>query len=223
MSKVVLVTGGNTLTGRKLIEKLLSREFRVITPVPGKGSESPETGTKNLTVLNWNRASWFSTKNLVREILRIHGELDAAFVLNHHISSGLALDEMDSSQVENVLEQSVKSDVSLVRELTALPLHGGKDAFFLGMVIPHRKGGAPEPLDALAEGAFKGFAASVIRNNRPGWWSCGFVNTSADAESFAEALIDRWQQRPPKLRGNWYRYAEGKRPFGGSGIVDTIK
>lgn len=223
MSKVILVTGSNTLTGRKLIEKLLSQDYSVVTPIPGKDNEQPETGTRNLTVLNWNRGSWFSTKTLVREIQRIHGSLDAAFIINHHTPERISLDEVQSSNVENLLDNSVKSYVALVRELVSMPFRSGTDERFMGMVIPYRSGGGPGPLDALADGAYKGFASSVVKSSFPGWWNCGFVNNSVDTEGFAESVIDNWNKLPAKLQGCWFSYAEGKRPFRGSGIVNSIK
>ncbi len=223
MQEVVLVTGGETLTGRKLIEKLLSRGVRVVTPVAGRDSGVPETSTENLTVLGWNPSSWFSTKAIIRETLRLHGTLDAAFIVHHHLPLGQKLNETDSSAVETVMDQSVKGVVVLVRELVVWALNSRSTNLFLGMVLPHLAGGKPEPLDAMADGAFKGLAVSVVEKNLPYLWSCGFFNNSPDAEGFAEALVARWQSRPEKLRGHWYRHSEGRWPLGGPGIISKIQ
>ncbi len=218
MSKTVLVTGSESLTGRKLIEKLLARDCRVVAPVAGKETDRNETGTANLTVLTWNRASWFSAKAVVRETLRHYGQIDAALILNSH-TSGPVFSEAASSDVEDVLEHSVKGSVALVRELSPLLSATGG---FLGMVIPHRVGGNAGPLDALADGAFKGFAASLIQETQLSLWACGFLSTSPDADGFTDAVIANWENRPEKLRGNWYRYTEARGPFGRSGITETI-
>lgn len=219
MNEVVLVTGSETLTGRKLIEKLLARGSRVVAPIAGKETQASETGTPNLTVLTWNRSSWFSTKAVTREVLRQFGRIDAAWILHQQSNVVQDFSEAGSSDIESVLEQSIKGTVALVRELAPLLINTGG---FLGMVIPHRPGAAPGPLDSLAYGAFKGFSESLIAETNPALWACGFVCKSPDADGFTTDLIRLKDERPSKLRGSWYRYADGRRPFGGSSIVETI-
>ncbi len=219
MNEVVLVTGSESLTGRKLIEKLLARGSQVVAPVAGKETDTKETGTPNLTVLTWNRSSWFSTKAVIREIIRRFDKIDAAWVLHQPTPSVQDFSEVGSSDIETVLEQSVKGSAALVREIIPLLEASGG---FLGMVVPHRSGGAPGPLDALALGAFTGFSGSLIRETDPSLWACGFFCNSPDAEGFTADLIRLREEKPGKLRGRWYKYADGRRPFGGSSIVDTI-
>lgn len=219
MNEVVLVTGSESLTGRKLIEKLLAQGSQVVAPVAGKETETKETGTPNLTVLTWNRSSWFSTKAVIREIIRRFDKIDAAWVLHPSIPAVQDFSEVSSGDIETVLEQSVKGSVALVREITPLLKASGG---FLGMVVPHRSGGAPGPLDALALGAFTGFSSSLIRETDPSLWACGFISNSPDAEGFTANLIRLREEKPGKLRGRWYKYADGRRPFGGSTFVDTI-
>lgn len=219
MNEVVLVTGSETLTGRKLIEKLLAGGSQVVAPVAGKETETNETGTANLTVLTWNRASWFSTKAVIRETLRRYGTIDAAWLLHQPTPSVQDFSEAGSGDIETVLEQSVKASVALVRELTPV-LEASRG--FLGMVVPHRSGAAPGPLDALAYGAFTGFSASLIRETGPALWACGFVSKSTNADGFTAELIRLGEEKPPKLRGRWYKFADGRRPFGGPTVVDNI-
>lgn len=219
MNEVVLVTGSETLTGRKLIEKLLARGSRVVAPIAGKETETNETGTPNLTVLTWNRSSWFSTKAVIREVLRRFGGIDAAWILHRHTSSDPDFAATGSSDIENVLEQSVKGSVALVRELVPVLEHSGG---FLGMVIPHKAGAAPGPLDAMAYGAFKGFSESLIRETNPALWACGFFCNSPDADGFTTELLRLRDEKPGKLRGCWYRYTDGRGPFRGPSILQTI-
>ena len=219
MSDVVLVTGSESLTCRKLIEKLLARGCRVVAPVAGRETDRSETGTANLTVLTWNRASWFSAKAVVREALRHHGQINAALVLSVRTASAPPFPEAGSGDVEEILEHSVKGNIALVRELSPILSAGGG---FLGMVVPHRVGGLPGPLDALADGAFNSFATSLIRETLPSLWACGFYSRSPDAEGFTDAILRNREERPEKLRGRWYRYTEGRGPFGRPGISDII-
>ena len=218
MSEVVLVTGSETLTGRKLIEKLLARGSTVVAPIAGRETEKNETGSPDLCVLTWNRSSWFSAKTVVRETLRLNGRIDAAWLLHQRRPATTPFAEAASGDVEEILEHGVKGGVALARELMpVLAAAGG----FLGLVIPRSGGGDPGSLEALEDGAFAGFAASLVREVPPSLWSCGFACTSPDAEGFTDAVLDMYDRRPAKLRGRWFRYTEGRRPFGGPLFADA--
>jgi len=219
MDKVVLVTGSETLTGRKLIEKLLIKGLHVVAPVAGKGTEIKETETPNLTVLSWNRASWFSTKAVIREVLRRFGTIDTAWVLHQPTTPVDIFSDSGSSIIEEVLEQSVKGNIAMIRELiTPIRSSGG----FLGIVIPNRAGGTMGPLEALASGAVTGFTTSLLQNADSSFWACGFLCKSPDVEGFTNELIRLHDEKPEKLRNHWFKYAEGRKPFGGATIVKTL-
>lgn len=219
MKEVVLVTGSETLTGRKLIEKLLARGVHVVAPVAGKETDTSETGNPNLTVLTWNRSSWFSAKAVIRETVRMLGTINGAWILHQNTSNIPDFVQAGGGDIENVLEQSVKGNIALTREIIpVLQACGG----FLGMVIPHQPGGTPGPLEALSHGAFLGFAGSLIGYSGPSVWSAGFVCRSPNADGFTSDLIRLADTRPGKLRGRWYRYAEGRKPFGGPSIINSI-
>ncbi|MCG8453468.1 MAG: SDR family NAD(P)-dependent oxidoreductase [Spirochaetales bacterium] len=215
MDEVVLVTGSESLTGRKLIEKLLSRGCRVVAPVAGKETEISETETPNLTVLTWNRSSWFSAKTILREIIRRNGKLDAAWIIHQAPTVNVPFSEASPSDAELILEQHIKGNVALVREvLPNLPSKG-----FLGFVRPH-KAGTLGSLAAMSDGAFTSFATGVMNESGTRAWSAGFSNASPDAEGFTTALLSRWDERPKKLEKRWFRYTEGRRPFSGPSITD---
>jgi NAD(P)-dependent dehydrogenase (short-subunit alcohol dehydrogenase family) len=219
MNEVVLVTGSETLTGRKLIEKLLAQGSQVVVPVAGQETEIKDTGTPNLTVLSWNRSSWFSTKAVIREVIQRFRKIDSAWVLHQPTGQTDIFSDSGSSQIEKVLELSVKGNVAMVRELVPLLENS---AGFLGIVVPYRSGGTVGPLESLSAGAFTGFTTSLFRETASSLWSCGFFCSSPDAEGFTDNIIRLREEKPDKLRNQWFRYAEGRRPFGGSTIVRTL-
>jgi len=218
MSEVSLVSGSETLTGRKLIEKLLARGSQVIAPVAGTSTRANETKRDNLCVLTWNRASWFSTKAIIRETLRRFGHIDSGWILHQAPPPFRNFSEARSNDIEQVLEQSIKGSIALAREL--LPLLEKSDGF-LGMVLPHQSGTLPGPLDSLARGAFTGFSTSLIQEVKLGLWACAFLSKSTNADYFTTKIIELGHTKPAKLKGRWYKYAEGRRFWGGSSILDT--
>jgi len=218
MNEVSLVSGSETLTGRKLIEKLLVRGSQVIAPVAGAATRANKTSKDNLCVLTWNRSSWFSTKAVVREALRRYGRIDFGWILHQAPPPFRNFAEARSNDIEAVLEQSIKGSIALTREL--LPLLENSNGF-LGMVLPHQSGTVPNPLDSLAHAAFTGFSTSLIQEVKPDLWTCAFISRSPNAEGFATRIIELGNSKPAKLKGRWYKYTEERRLFGGSSILNT--
>jgi NAD(P)-dependent dehydrogenase (short-subunit alcohol dehydrogenase family) len=219
MNEVALVTGSETLTGRKLIEKLLARGTKVVAPIAGKETDAAESNSSDLTVLTWNRSSWFSTKAVIRESLRFHGRIDSAWILHHAAPSRMSFADATTGDIESVLEQSVKGSIALVRELAGpLSASGG----LLGMVLPFRPGAPTGPMDAMAAAAFAGFAGSYVKEAGPLLWACGFASGSPDADGFSSDILRLSDEKPGKLRGRWFRYSGSRRPFSGSTFVDSV-
>lgn len=219
MSEVALVAGSETLTGRKLIEKLLDRGIKVVAPITGKETDIAESGVSDLTVLTWNRSSWFSTKAVVRESLRLHGQIDSVWLFHHAVPSRSAFADTTTGEIEAVLEQSLKGSIALVRELTK-PL--SRSNGFLGLVMPYKTGAGLGPLDAMASAAFTGFAGSYMKEAGPVLWACGFASESPDADGFAEDVLRLSDERPKKLHGRWYRYSGTRHWLGKPSFVDSV-
>ena len=213
------MAGSETLTGRKLIEKLLDRGTKVVAPITGKETDIADSGVSDLTVLSWNRSSWFSTKAVVRESLRLHGHIDSFWLFHHAVPSRTAFADTTTGEIETVLEQSLKGSIALVRELAG-PL--SRSNGFLGMVMPYKTGTAQGPMDSMAAAAFTGFAGSYVKEAGPVLWACGFAGLSPDADGFADELLRLSDEKPDKLRGRWYRYSGSRRQFGRSSYVDSV-
>ena len=171
MSKITLVTGSDTLTGRKLIEKLLHGDTHVVAPIQSSTKDIMTSNTSNLTTLTWNRFSWFSTKSMIREILQNHKTINAALILHSHAVSEKDFQEAPYNEIDNIVDYSVKSNIILMREL--IPVLEASSGF-LGMVIPHRSNWKTGPLHSLTDGAFVGFSESIIHEPGSNIWSCGF-------------------------------------------------
>jgi len=220
MKEVALVIGSETLAGRKLIEKLLSKGHTVVAPVPGKETETRDTETDNLCVISWNRASWFSAKNVVRETIRRFGKIDTLWLFHQRSGFQDSLEASAAEEIEMVIDESIKGSVAAARE--ALP-YLKQSSGFLGMVIPHQSGIIPGPLESLVKGAFTGLADYLIKNSSGHIWSCGILSNSPDADGFAERLIIIKNEKPPKLRGKWFIYSEKRKFPGKSSIVENLK
>lgn len=220
MNEVVLVSGSESLTGRKLVEKLLARGCRVVAAVAGKGTETSKTDTEKLTVFTWNRASWFSTKTVVRETLRLFHRIDAAWILHGPTQNFKPFAEIGTSDIEEALEQTIKGSIALAREL--LFSFNSTDGF-MGMVLPHSSGGPDGTMAALTKGAFIKFTGAFIKEAEQTVWACGMQSSSPDADGFTSAMLRLWDEKPAKLRGRWYRHRDRQRLFKNRAFSDSIR
>ena len=220
MSKITLVTGSDTLTGRKLIEKLLHRDTHVIAPIQSNTKDIMNSNTSNLTTLTWNRFSWFSTKSMIREILQNHKTINAALILHSHAVFEKDFQEAPCNEIDNVMDYSIKGNVILMREL--IPMLEASSGF-LGMVIPHRSNWKTGPLHSLTDGAFAEFSKSIIHDLNSDIWSCGFHSRSSDVDKFCSEIIQAIRDKPRKLQNKWLLHTDGKKPFGGVTIKESIR
>lgn len=220
MDEVVLVSGGETNIGRKLIEKLLEQGSRVVAPIAGESTETPDSGTENLSVFMWNRASWFSTKAIIRETLRLFRQINSAWILHSPIQNLPPLGSCNPSDIDDVLEQNIKGFLALTREIIpSLRETNG----FLGMVVPGNPDEQTYPLDAMTEGAFAGFAESFIRDTGSSIWSCGMQTSSSDFDGFIAAMLKLQEEKPLQLRGRWYRHTDKQRLIKNMAYSNSIR
>ena len=219
MQKAVLVTGGESPMGAKLIEKLLEKDYRVAasTDISSKEVMPPKLTSENLVRLVWNPGSWFSAKTVAREVIRKYQRLDAAWILHCPPWDLRSFADIGSADIERVLEHVVKGAIALTREI--LPLLE-ETSGFLGLIAAHGSGGA---LNALAEGAFLGFAEAIIKETSPRIWSCGMQSPSPDDAAFTESIVNLCEDRPPKLRGRWYCHTGKPRMLGQTSFSDSPK
>ncbi len=218
MEKVVLVSESESFVGRSLINILLKKGCQVIAVATG--DETPADETERLITLSWNPASWFSTKAIVRESLRLFNHIDAVWIIHSSDKITKPFAEIDSSDIEKTLEQKIKGSIALSRELLAAL--ESTDSF-LGMVVPHETGARSGIMNGLSQGAFTGFATALMKEGDLKTWSCGMHSNSPDALEFSTAMVCLWEERPPRLRGRWYRHRSKPYLLKNSAFSNTIQ
>jgi len=231
MKEVVLVVGSETLTGRKLIEKQLSLGNVVVAVIPGGNTQTNETETENLLVIEWNRLSWFSAKAVIREALIKFGRIDSAWLFYRRPESDGKLTEIPPENIDSAIDMSIRGNTAMTREILnafnytgTFEKHGTsetentgeteniiKEKFF-AMVMPHQSGRpsaadlSNTPMENMTEKAFRGLADSVMQDKQRKVWFCGLISTSPDAEGFVDKIISLREELPKKLKNKWFLY-----------------
>lgn len=210
MEKVVLITGSESLLGRKLVEKSLNRGLKVVAPVGSNSGSGTDSGREDLLVIPWNRSSVFSAKTVVREAERQFGKLDMALFLSPHSTELSYLMELSVSDLDNHLDNTIRGPVYLVKE--TLSAMQKKDGGQLCFTMTGSK--SMQALQKGSFGFFRSFADSLILESDPKMQMCGFLSDSNDMENYADFILELLSQDiPPKALGQWLKHSERKNLF----------
>lgn len=210
MGKIILITGSETLLGRKLIEKNLSAGNSVIAPVQSKDKNSNEPQKNNLLVLPWNKSSVISTRTVIREGIRVFRKIDEAILVYSDNKTNIQLLNFSTSEVDELIECSTNSLVYLTKELfkTLSPTDPGAIAF----AYVRKNSNTGNPVEKGVKGFFKAFAdASIETNNN--LYKCAFTTSVSEMDSYASFICSILDERPVKADKQWLQYADKKNLF----------
>jgi len=210
MEKVVLITGSESLLGRKLVEKSLSRGLKVAAPVASNAGNSADSGREDLMVVPWNRSSVFSAKTVVREVERQFGKIDQALFLSPHSTELSYLMELSVSDLDQHFDNTIRGPVYLVKEMLSSmqKKKGGQLCFAMTGVK------SMQSLQRGSSGFFRSFADSLIQESDAGLQMCGFLSDSTDMESYADFILEILKEElPAKALGQWLKHSERKNLF----------
>lgn len=160
MGKVILITGSETLLGRKLIEKNLAAGNKVIAPVISRDENSGEPQKNNLLVLPWNKSSIISSRTVIREGMRIFRSIDEAILVYSENKTNEQLSDFSTSEIDEAIESSIHGTVYLTREL--LKIMEGDSAKVLSFALTRKNRHTGSPMEKGFLGFFRSFADAVI-------------------------------------------------------------
>ncbi|MBN2657494.1 MAG: hypothetical protein JXR86_10560 [Spirochaetales bacterium] len=223
MGKVILITGSETLLGRKLIEKNLAAGNKVIAPVISRDENSGEPQKNNLLVLPWNKSSIISSRTVIREGMRIFRSIDDAILVYSENKTNDQLSDFSTSEIDEAIESSIHGTVYLTREL--LKIMDGDPAKVLSFVLTRKNRQSGSPMEKGFLGFFRSFADAVITaEGNP--YKCAFTSEVTDMDSFALFINSILSDKPAKGGGQWLDYREKKNLFSSLPVIprkpDTI-
>jgi len=209
MAEVVLITGSETLLGRKLVEKELARGNRVIAPIGNKTGSSSENTREDFLTLPWNKSSVFSAKTVIREGERQLGPINRAVFLSPGNTESAYLMEMTISDIDDLLDNQIRGFIYLVREVYTLMKE--REFSKLGFAMTHNKSSLCIQKGCI--GFFKDFADKLIQEPTPAIEMCGFLSSSNDIDSYSHFIMEMLDTLPPKAKGQWLKHSDKKNLF----------
>jgi NAD(P)-dependent dehydrogenase (short-subunit alcohol dehydrogenase family) len=210
MGKVILITGSETLLGRKLIEKNLSAGNKVIAPVHSKDENSNEPQKNNLLVVPWNKSSVISTRTVIREGIRVFRKIDEAILVYSENKTNDQLLDFSTSEIDEAIESSINGIVYLTREVIKALSGGENSAISFAMVRKIQS--TDNPLEKGFKGFFKAFADTAILSS-DSLYKCAFTTSVSEMDSYAGFISNLLNERPAKADRQWLNYTERKNLF----------
>ena len=210
MGKVILITGSETLLGRKLIEKNLAAGNKVIAPVHSKDENSNEPQKNNLFVVPWNRSSVISTRTVIREGIRVFQKIDEAILVYSENKTNDQLLDFSTSEIDEEIDSTIKGVVYLTREL--IKFISAEKESAISFVIVKKSQNRESSLGAGFRGFFRAFADGVLLENN-NLYRCAFTTAVSEMDSYAAFICNLMDERPEKANGQWLNFSERKNLF----------
>lgn len=213
MRPVALITDAQTPLGEELVRLYLAAGYCVAaTRSNQERFESPLVSEEDrLLLIDWNRTSPISARNVLLATLNRFAALDQALLLHAPRLPRESLRELSAGAIERAIDTWIKGGLFLAKGLleTFSQRGGGHLAF-----VQHRPAGAP-PLEAVLQAAFRS-TARALASQRPGRSAAGrgavrielFECRDEDPESpgFAAFVLRRMQSLRPARGGGCHRF-----------------
>jgi len=216
MGKVILITGSETLLGRKLIEKNLSAGNKVIAPVHSKDENSNEPQKNNLLVVPWNKSSVISTRTVIREGIRVFRKIDEAILVYSENKTNDQLLDFSTSEIDELIESSISGIVYLTKEI--LKTLNSTENGALSFAWVRKAVNTKNPVEAGVKGFFRTFADAALLNSDT-IYKCAFTTTVTEMDSYAGFICNVLNDRPLKADSQWLNYTDRKNLFSSLPVV----
>lgn len=216
MEKIILITGSETLLGRKLVEKNLAAGNKVIAPVQSKDENSNESRKSNLLVLPWNKSSIISTRTVIREGMRIFQKIDEAILVHSENKTNDKLLDFSTSDIDEAIETNIRGTVYLTKELLKIFQDSRENA--IAFVLTRKSRQMSDPITRGFLGFFRSFADSVIQSGES-VYRCAFTSEVSDMDSYASFIRATLNEKPEKGKGEWFDFRERKNFFSALPII----
>jgi len=213
MQRVALITDAQTPLGEELVRLYLAAGHCVAaTRSNQERFETPLVSEEGrLLLIDWNRTSPISCRNVLLAVLNRFNSLDEALLLHAPQLPRESLQEISHGAIERAVDTWVKGTLFLAKGL--LETFAQRGAGSLALVQQPTSGAIPPPLEAALQGAF----ASAARSLAAGGTSAARVDVfecrdrDPEAPGYASFILREMDSRGLRTRRRCHRFPGGKR------------
>ena len=173
---------------------------------------------EDLLVIEWNRKSPISAKNVLLTALNRFDRIDETLLLLAPELEQKLLQETSTETIERAVDTWIKGSLFLIKAV--LVLYGQKQEGFLALInhLPQVAKAVPPPLESALRGSFRATAESIFAGiGQQNVFINGFESHSTKIEELADFIFDTMNSRGNRTTGKWYRFPPR------SGILSALK
>jgi NAD(P)-dependent dehydrogenase (short-subunit alcohol dehydrogenase family) len=220
MKRVALITDASTPLGDQLVRRYLSEGYSVAATFSGQARiETPLISEEeDLLVIEWNRTSPISAKNVVLSARNRFDKIDETLLLLTPELEQKLLQETATETIDRAVDAWIKGSLFLMKAV--LLLYGQKQEGFLTLINhqPQAATAVPPPLDSALRGSFRATAEAIFAGiGQPNIFINGFESHSTKIEELADFIFDTMKTKTARATGKWYRFPPR------SGILSAFK
>ena len=209
MKQVALITDASTPLGDQLLRRYLSEGFSVVaTRSEGAAIDTPLVSEdEDLQVVDWNRKSPISAKNVLLTGLNRFDRIDQTLLLLTPELEQKLLQETAAQTIDGAVDDWIKGSLFMIK--TILVLYGQKQKGLLGLInhTPQAARAVPPPLESALRGGFRATAEAIFAGvGQQNVFVTGFESNSDKIEELADFIFDTMNGKEIRTAGKWHRF-----------------
>ena len=173
---------------------------------------------EDLLVIEWNRKSPISAKNVLLAALNRFDRIDETLLLLAPELEQKLLQETATETIDREVDAWIKGPLFLMKAV--LVLYGQKQEGFLALInhVPQVATAVPPPLESALRGSFRATAEAIFAGiGQQNVFINGFESHSTKIEELADFIFDTMKTRTARTTGKWHRFPPR------SGILGAFK
>ena len=209
MKQVALITDASTPLGDQLVRRYLSEGFSVVATCSGGAAiDTPVVSEEeDLLVVDWNRKSPISAKNVLLTGLNRFDRIDQTLLLLTPELEQKLLQETAVETINRAVDVWIKGSLFMIK--TVLELYGQKQKGLLGLInhTPQAARAVPPPLESALRGSFRATAEAIFAGvGQQNVFVNGFESNSVKIEELADFIFDTMNNGGIRTAGKWHRF-----------------
>jgi NAD(P)-dependent dehydrogenase (short-subunit alcohol dehydrogenase family) len=209
MKRVALITDAATPLGDQLVRRYLSEGYGVAAACSGGSRIEPPlvSEEEDLQVIEWNRESPISARNVLLTALNRFDRIDETLLLLAPELDAKLLQETAVETIDRAVDTWIKGSLYLTKEV--LLLYGRRQEGLLAVInhTPLVESAVPPPLESVLRGGFRAAAEAIFAGTgQQNVFASGFESYSPRIEELADFIFDTMQTKAKRSAGKWHRF-----------------
>jgi NAD(P)-dependent dehydrogenase (short-subunit alcohol dehydrogenase family) len=220
LNRVALITDVHTPLGDQLARRYLSEGYGVAASRPNQiPIETPLVSEdEDLLVIDWNRKSPISAKNVLLTALNRFDGIDQTLLLSAPEPEQKLLQETTTEAIDRAVDSWIKGSLFMIKAV--LELYGRRQTGSLALInhLAQEQIAALPPLESTLRGGFTAAAEAILAGTgQQNVFVNGFESRTDKIEELADFIFDTMNSRGNRTSGRWYRFPPR------SGILSALR